>query len=60
VKNREKLKVFIRYENGEVACMCLRRNRLCDHYCEKEVVLRDRYYGWKETFYQNKYGKSKL
>lgn len=58
--NYQKLNVFIRYENGVVTCMCLRRNRKCLHYCEKETVLRDKYFGWIDTFKQDKYGKSKL
>lgn len=60
MKDRERLKVFIRYEGGKVVCMCLRQNRKCDKHCERETVLRDRYYGWKSTFKQDKFGKSKL
>lgn len=56
----EKLNVFIRYENGAVVCMCLRRNKLCDRRCEKEQVSRYKFYGWKATFYQDRYGKSKI
>ncbi len=60
MKNKEKLKVLIKYENGKAVCLCLKEHRRCGCDCETEIVLRDLYFGWKETFYQDKFGKSHL
>ena len=56
----EKLNVCIRYENGSVTCVCLQSNKRCNRACEKERVSRYKFYGWKDTFYQDRYGKSRI
>ena len=60
---KELIKVFIRYDqNGRTACICLRKNKAClrtDKKCSPEIVERDPYRGWEDTFKVNKYGKSK-
>ena len=56
----EILDVYIRYDNGGVACMCLRKNKMCNRMCEKERVSRYKFYGWRATFKQDKYGKSRI
>lgn len=60
MKNKEKLKVYIKYANGKPVCICLKDHRRCFAECEAEIVLRDLYFGWKQTFYQDKFGKSHL
>ena len=60
MRSKEKLNVYVRYENNRVTCLCLRQNRKCGRSCERETVERDLYYGWKQTFYQDRYGKSDL
>ena len=54
-----KLRVYERCEKGKVVCMCLRENKLCgSKACEKDEVLKDKFYRWPDTFIQDKYGKS--
>lgn len=60
MKNYEPLHVYIRYRDGKVVCLCLRRNRRCPRDCEPEIVLRDKFYDWISTFRQDKFGRSKL
>lgn len=54
---KEKVKVFIRYENGKTVCICHRNAKRCKRRCEADVVERDKFNGWKETFKRNRYGK---
>ena len=56
----EYIKVFVRYENGKTICICKRESKRCSRKCTPEIVERDKYRNWKDTFYQDKYGKSKL
>lgn len=58
--NKEVLKVFIDWKDGKTRCICLRENKRCMRKCSKDVVERDLYRGWMETFMQDKYGKSRL
>ena len=60
MENKEKIKVFIEFdEHGNTQCICKRsQHRRCGKNCSPEVVERDRYYGWEQTFKQDRYGKS--
>ena len=58
--DKEVLKVFIDWQNGQTRCICLRDRTRCGKKCSKDVVERDLYRGWIETFSQDKYGHSKL
>jgi len=61
MEGKEEIDVFIRYENGKTACICLRKRRKCNcKTCEKETVERDKYKGWQEAFRQDRYGHSHL
>ena len=55
----EKIKVFIKFRNGETACICKRSNGRCSNGadCVPDVVERNKYEGWQETFKRDKYGK---
>lgn len=55
----EYVKVYIDFENGRTACICKRDNKGCSKHCTPDVVERDKYRGWEDTFRVNKYGKSK-
>lgn len=57
METKEKIKVFIRYENGKTVCICPRDKKRCGHKCEPDVVERDKFRGWEETFRRNRYGK---
>lgn len=54
----ERIKVYVDYEGGKTVCICRRDNKRCDKPCTPDVVERDKYRGWKDTFRVDKYGKS--
>lgn len=55
----EYIKVFVDIKDGRVECICKRSNKRCPKSCIPDVVKRDRYRGWEQTFKVDKYGKSK-
>ena len=55
----EHIKVFINFQDGMTVCICKRSNKMCNKKCTPEIVERDMYRGWEDTFKVNKYGKSK-
>ena len=55
----EYLRVFRRENNGKTECMCLQSAKKCGRHCIKDVVERDRYRGWQDTFKVDRFGKSK-
>lgn len=57
--DKELIKVFIDFENGKTVCICKRSRRGCGKKCHPDVVERDKFRGWQETFKQNRYGRSR-
>ena len=57
VEKKEKIKVYIRYQNGKTVCICCRNKKGCNKDCDPDVVERDRFNGWEDTFQRNRYGK---
>ncbi len=55
----EYIKVFIDNKDGKNLCICMRNNKRCNKQCTPDVVERDRYRNWEDTFHVDKYGKSK-
>ncbi|MBQ4121666.1 MAG: hypothetical protein IJD35_06605 [Clostridia bacterium] len=56
---KEYIKVWIDYKDGKTACICLRSKKKCNKKCTPDLVERDKYRGWEDTFHVNKYGKCK-
>ncbi len=56
---KEKIKVFIRFEKGRTVCICKRDRKRCGRSCSPEVVERDRFAEWDDTFQRDHYGKSR-
>lgn len=56
---KEIIKVFIDFKDCRTACICLRSNKGCGKKCTPEIVERDPYRGWEDTFKVDKYGKWK-
>lgn len=56
----EYIKVFIDYKDGKTVCICKRDKKRCKKQCTPDVVERDKYRDWEDTFYQDRYGKSKI
>ena len=57
MEETEKIPVYIRYANGKTICICHARDKGCKRDCQRDIVTRDRYDGWKETLYRNKFGR---
>ncbi len=57
--SREEIKVYVEIVNGKTVCICKRDNKGCDKYCQKDVVTRDKFAGWEDTFRRDRYGKCK-
>lgn len=59
METKEKIKVYIKIVDGKTVCLCSFHNKKCKHNCDVDMVERDKFYGWKDTFRRDKYGKSK-
>lgn len=58
MEETEKIKVWIEFRNGTTVCICKRDKKKCKKKtCIADVVERDKFYGWEQTFRQNRYGK---
>lgn len=53
----ERIKVYIRTEQGRTVCICLQACKRCGKDCEEDEVERDKYRNWEQTFKRNRYGK---
>ena len=56
----EYIKVFVDYKDGQTVCICKRSKKMCNKHCTPEIVERDKYRGWQDTFTVDKYGKTKV
>lgn len=56
---KEQIKVFVDVVNGKTVCICKRDAKGCNKRCEKDVVTRDKFAGWEDTFHRDRYGKCK-
>ncbi len=60
MKNKERIKVFAKIENGRTVCICKSDRKCCGRQdCSPEIVERDRFAGWEDTFRRDRYGKSR-
>ena len=60
MRDKESIKVFARIENGRTVCICKRDRKRCGRRdCSPEVVERDRFAEWEDTFHRDRYGKSR-
>lgn len=56
VKDKERIPVYIRIENGKTICICHAGMKGCNHKCEHDLVTRDIFCGWQGTMKRNRYG----
>lgn len=56
MKGRERIPVYIDFENGTAVCICHQDRKMCNRPCEKATVERDRYEGWRQTMNTSRYG----
>lgn len=57
MEEKEKIEVYIDIQNGKTVCICKRSYKGCEKKCEPDVVERDKYAGWKDTFHRNRFGR---
>lgn len=57
MEKKEKIRVYIDFRNGKTVCICKRSKKGCDKNCIPDIVERDKFYGWEDTFHRNRYGK---
>lgn len=53
----ERIKVYAKIVNGRTVCICHAGKKGCGENCQRDVVTRDKYFGWEKTFRRNRYGK---
>lgn len=46
METKEKIKVFIDFQNGKTVCICKRSRKRCGKNCSPEVVERDKFAEW--------------
>ena len=54
---KELIEVFVNIVDGKTVCICKRDAKGCKKYCSKDVVTRDKFNGWEDTFHRDRYGK---
>lgn len=59
METKELIKVYIDFKDGKCVCICKRSKKRCNKKCTPDVVERDKFYGWEDTFKVNRYGKSR-
>ncbi len=59
MENKERIKVFINIRKGKTVCICTRSRRGCGRNCIPDIVERDKFCGWEDTFKQDRYGTDK-
>ena len=56
MKEKEAIPVYVTVINGRTMCICMKGcNR--KEYCERDVVERDLFRGWKQTMRRDRYGR---
>ena len=57
MEQTEKIPVFLRIINGKTVCVCHAKDKGCDRNCQRDMVTRDKFNGWKNTLYRDRYGR---
>lgn len=58
---KEKIKVYVCFEDGRTICICKRPGKMCDcKTCLKEVVERDQYRDLDKLATQDKFGNNNV
>ena len=56
MERKEYIKVYIKVKNGKTQCICKFSDKKCDEDCNIDIVMRDRYLNWEDTFQSDRYG----
>lgn len=54
---KEKIKVYIDFQQGKCICICMRCKKGCEKQCTPDVVTRDRFAGWQALMRRDRYGR---
>ena len=57
METTEKIPVFIKIVNGKTVCVCHANSKGCKQRCERDVVTRDKFDGWKSIMKRDLYGR---
>jgi len=57
METHEKIRVYVNVKKGKTICICKASTKRCKKKCELDVVTRDKFYEWEDTFHRDKYGK---
>lgn len=53
----EKIPVFIKIAGGKTVCVCHAKNKKCKADCQREILERDKFIGWRQTMIRDKFGR---
>lgn len=53
----EKIPVYADIRNGRTVCICHAGKKGCGKQCGRDVVKRDRFFGWKNIMKRDRCGK---
>ena len=57
METTEKIPVFVKIINGKTVCVCHTSSKGCKQHCERDVVTRDKFDGWKSIMKRDLYGR---
>ena len=57
MEDTEKIPVFLKIINGKTVCVCHAGQKGCRDHCQRDTVTRDKFDGWKDTLYRNRFGR---
>ena len=57
MEDKERIPVFLKIKNGKTVCVCHADDKGCNANCQRDVVTRDKFDGWKKTLYRDRYGR---
>lgn len=57
MEKTEIIPVFLKIIQGKTVCVCHAWKKGCKQNCQRDTVSRDKFDGWKDTLYRNRYGR---
>lgn len=57
MEDTEKIPVYVKIIDNVTVCICHVGLKGCKERCERTIVTRDKFEGWKETLYRNRFGR---
>ena len=57
MKTTEMIEVYVYIWGGKTVCICKRDQKRCKKNCEPDIVERDKFRGWEECLWKDRYGK---